>query len=190
MQGSFLTGTTESRFSLSAPCDLPIPHKPRYAVEIIRRYRYGDSARSCLKMNRWSAVPCHLIRRVGGQGSSLLLKVTDWLVMFATPDCDGHIAMVAETTEKERKIIGVVRLILDLILTQEKLRPWSRQVSEESLGQKLMQRVIEIARRKGLDEIHGGVRLRITGKCSGSAESSDSQQNAPGGITRITLQLK
>ncbi len=124
---------------------------------------------------------------------SAFKKVThDWLVMFCNIDYDRHIAMVAETTEKgERKIIGVVRLILDPDLNSGEVAALVHdRFQRKGLGQKLMQRVIEIARRKGLDEIHGEVltdNRKMLGLCR---KLGFTTKMLPGGITRITLQLK
>ncbi len=100
--------------------------------------------------------------------------------------------MVAETTEKgERKIIGVVRLILDPDLNSGEVAALVHdRFQRKGLGQKLMQRVIEIARRKGLDEIHGEVltdNRKMLGLCR---KLGFTTKMLPGGITRITLQLK
>lgn len=116
----------------------------------------------------------------------------DWLVMFCNIDYDRHIAMVAETTEKgERKIMGVVRLILDPDLNSGEIAALVHdRFQRKGVGQRLMQRVIEIARRKGLDEIHGEVltdNRNMLGLCK---KLGFATKRLPDGITRITLPLK
>ncbi len=69
-----------------------------------------------------------------------------------------------------------MRLILDPDLNSGEVAALVHdRFQRKGLGQKLsMQRVIEIARRKGLDEIHGEV-LTDNRKMLGLCESSDSQ---------------
>ena len=116
----------------------------------------------------------------------------EWLVMFCNIDYDRHIAMVAEMTEKgERKIIGVVRLILDSDLKSGEVAALVHdRFQRKGLGQRLMERVVEIARRKGLHEIHGEVLTdnhKMLGLCK---KLGFITKLLPGGITRITLPLK
>ncbi len=116
----------------------------------------------------------------------------DWLVMFCNIDYDRHIAMVAETTEKgKRRIVGVVRLILDPDLNSGEVAALVHdRFQRKGLGQRLMERVVEIARRKGLQEIHGEVltdNQKMLGLCK---KLGFITRLLPGGITKISLQLK
>ena len=116
----------------------------------------------------------------------------EWLVMFCNIDYDRHIAMVAEIKEKdERKIIGVVRLILDPDFNSGEVAALVHdRFQRKGLGQKLMEVVIKIARWKGLHEIYGEVltdndrMLRLCRKLGFTTKW------LPGGTTRITLPLE
>jgi acetyltransferase len=116
----------------------------------------------------------------------------DWLVMFCNIDYDRHIAMVAETTEKgERKIMGVVRLILDPDLNSGEIAALVHdRFQRKGVGKRLMQRVIEIARRKGLDEIRGEVLTDNSNMLGLCKKLGFATKRLPDGITRITLPLK
>jgi acetyltransferase len=116
----------------------------------------------------------------------------EWLVMFCNIDYDRHIAMVAEVKENgERKIIGVVRLILNPDFSSGEVAALVHdRFQRKGLGQKLMEVVINIARWKGLHEIHGEVltdNQKMLGLCRKLGYKT---KWLPGGITRITLQLK
>ncbi|MCK9228316.1 MAG: bifunctional acetate--CoA ligase family protein/GNAT family N-acetyltransferase [Syntrophorhabdaceae bacterium] len=116
----------------------------------------------------------------------------DWLVMFCNIDYDRHIAMVAEINEDgQRKIIGVVRLILDPDFDSGEIAALVHdRFQRRGLGQKLMEVVARIAKWKGLKEIHGQVLMdneKMLGLCKKLGYTTNM---LPGGITRITLQLK
>jgi acetyltransferase len=115
-----------------------------------------------------------------------------WLVMFCNIDYDRHIAMVAQIREKgERKIIGVVRLILDPDFNSGEIAALVHdRFQKKGLGKKLMETVIDIARWKGLHEVYGEVLTendKMLGLCR---KMGFSTKWLPGGITRITLPLE
>jgi acetyltransferase len=80
------------------------------------------------------------------------------LVRYTNIDYDREIAIIAELTENmQRKMIGVVRMILDppdfktaevAIVVGD---PWQGQ----GLGSKMMECIIEIAKDKGLESVYG-----------------------------------
>lgn len=116
----------------------------------------------------------------------------EWLVMFCNIDYDRHIAMVAEVKENgERKIIGVVRLILNPDFNSGEVAALVHdRFQRKGVGQKLMEAVIKIARWKGLHEIYGEVltdNQKMLGLCRKLGYKTEW---LPGGITRISLSLK
>jgi acetyltransferase len=116
----------------------------------------------------------------------------NWLIMFCNIDYDRHIAMVAEIKEnEERKIIGVVRLILNPDYNSGEVAALVHDsFQRRGLGQILMETVIKIARWKGVHEIYGEVLTdndKMLGLCRKLGYST---KWLPGGITSITLPLK
>lgn len=116
----------------------------------------------------------------------------DWLIMFTNIDYDRHIAMVAEVTEGgQKKIIGVVRLILDPDFDSGEIAALVHdRFQGKGLGQKLMEVVARIAKWKGLREIHGEVlteNQKMLGLCKKLGYRT---KMLPDGITRITLELR
>ena len=116
----------------------------------------------------------------------------DWLIMFTNIDYDRHIAMVAEITEGgQKKIIGVVRLILDPDFDSGEIAALVHdRFQRKGLGQKLMEVVTKIAKAKGLREIHGEVlteNRKMLGLCKKLGYTT---RMLPDGITRIALDLK
>ena len=116
----------------------------------------------------------------------------EWFVMFCNIDYDRHIAMVAEITENgKRKIIGVVRLILDPDFDSGEIAALVHdRFQRKGLGQTLMEVVTKIAKWKGLKEIHGEVlteNQKMLGLCKKLGYTT---KMLPDGITSISLQLK
>lgn len=116
----------------------------------------------------------------------------EWLIMFTNIDYDRHIAMVAEITENgKRKIIGVVRLILDPDSNSGEIAALVHdRFQRKGLGQKLMEVVTKIAKWKNLQEIHGEVlteNQKMLGLCKKLGYTT---KMLPDGITSISLQLR
>jgi acetyltransferase len=124
--------------------------------------------------------------------SSFREVTRDWLVMFCNIDYDRHIAIVAEIKEKgERKIIGVARLILDPDFNSGEIAALIHdRFQRKGIGQKLMEVVIDIGRWKGLQEVHGEVLSDNDKMLSLCRKLGFSTQYLPGGLIRISLQLK
>jgi acetyltransferase len=116
----------------------------------------------------------------------------EWLVMYCSIDYDRHIAIVAEVTEKEeRRIIGVARIVIEPDFDSGEIAVLVHdRFQGKGLGQKLMEVVLEIARWKGLREVHGEVltdNQRMVRLC---ARLGFSTKWLVGGTTKISMLLR
>jgi acetyltransferase len=91
--------------------------------------------------------------------SSLGELTHERLVTFCNIDYDRQMAIVAEITEKgRRRIIGVARFFVDPYRNSCKFALVVHdEFQEKGLGYRLMEMLIEIARKKGLHEMAGEV---------------------------------
>jgi acetyltransferase len=116
----------------------------------------------------------------------------EWLILFCNIDYDRHVAIVAEITENgKRKIIGVGRLIMEpdfpsgefAILVHDRYQG-------KGLGYKLVERLIEIGREKGLEEIVGEALTENEKMLKLARKLGFATQWVPGGTSKLTLKLK
>ncbi|HUL36350.1 MAG TPA: bifunctional acetate--CoA ligase family protein/GNAT family N-acetyltransferase [Thermodesulfobacteriota bacterium] len=116
----------------------------------------------------------------------------EWLVMFCNIDYDRQIAMVAEVKEnEERKIIGVARLIINPDFSSGEIAVLVHdRFQRKGVGQKLMEMVIKIGRWKGLHEIYGEVLTDNEKMLKLCRKLGFTTKWLPGGISKITLNLK
>jgi acetyltransferase len=114
------------------------------------------------------------------------------LVLFCNIDYDRQVAIVAEITEEDRrKIIGVARFFVD---PDKNSCKFGLVVHDEfqgkGLGPRLMQMLIDIAKKKGLAEIAGEV-LTDNRKMLGLMKKLGfSREWMPGGFTNVGLRLE
>jgi len=115
-----------------------------------------------------------------------------WLILFCNIDYDRHIAIVAESTENgKRKIVGVGRLVMEpdfhsgefAILVHD-------QYQRKGLGYKLVGIIIGIGRDKGLEEVVGEVLTDNDKMLKLARKLGFTVRLVPGGIFKITLNLK
>jgi acetyltransferase len=112
------------------------------------------------------------------------------LARFCNIDYDREIAIVAEVRDREKKrIAGISRLIMESGARAEFAVLVHDDYQGMGLGRKLVDVLIGIAWKKGLDEVYGitlteNERLQKLVKSMGFTASLQ-----PDGITKVTLKL-
>jgi len=115
----------------------------------------------------------------------------EMLVRFCNIDYDRDMAVVAEITEdRKRRIIGIGRFAGEHDLKTGEIGILVHDAFQgKGLGYKLMQVLINIAKEKGLEELHGTALTENTRILRMVREFNFTREYLPGGVTDIRLKL-